>query len=373
MRIGINLLYLIPDVVGGTEIYARGLLSGLADLSPNEEFVVFVNRAADRWPLPSDSHFLRIICPIAGVNRVQRYFYEQLILPVLLRQYQVDLLHSLGYVGPLLAPCPTILTVHDTNFADLPKAMPFWKRISLALFSTLAAKRAAKIITDSEFSKTRISKIMRLPLEKIVVIYSAPLIDDTFHMSVDRWAEIKQLYGLNRPYIVAFGGARHKNIQVLVEAFASLQGKLEHDLVLIGRLPPEIKVAVVEKWYHLKERIIATGYIPRAHVWSLLSHADLFVFPSLYEGFGLPILEAQYSGVPVVCSFTAALPEVAGNGALFFDPRSAEDLAHIIYRVLTDTKLRREIIKKGKENVRRFSWHKAAQETLDVYYSVIRK
>jgi len=365
MRVGINLLYLIPGIVGGTETYAAGLLRGLAQVASDDEFFIFVNRAAAGWPLPASPNFTRVLCPITGLNRVQRYLYEQIRLPLLLRQYGVDILHSLGYVGPVLASCPSVVTVHDANFVDL-ESIPAWRKIVLRLFVTLAAKRAQIIITDSDFSKNRLAKVLKLPIRKITVIHAAPVVDDG---PVLDWSEIKQLYSIKEPYLVAFGGkAVHKNIVTLIKAFEVLGQEFEHSLVLIGHLPPNVKLTAIEE--HLRGRIFATGYIPRAHIWPLLSHAELFIFPSLYEGFGFPVLEAQHAGVPVVCSSGGALPEIAGDGAMYFNPLSVENLVQVIRRVLLSSEMRNALVRKGKENLKRFSWQKAAQQTVAIYKSV---
>src|SRR2546422_29023 len=116
MRIGLNLLYLLPGIVGGTETYASGLLSGLSRIGSTDEFLIFVNKQAEDWQLPPGGNFTRVVCPVSGLNRFKRFVYEQSILPRLMREYNVDVLHSLGYVSPLFAHCPTLVTIHDLNF-----------------------------------------------------------------------------------------------------------------------------------------------------------------------------------------------------------------------------------------------------------------
>jgi glycosyltransferase involved in cell wall biosynthesis len=364
MRVGINLLYLIPGIVGGTETYAAGLLRGLAQVASDDEFFIFVNRAAAGWPLPASSNFTRVVCPITGFNRVERYLYEQIGLPLLLRRYGVDIVHSLGYVGPVFTPCPSVLTVHDANFVDV-SSMPAWRRTVLRVFVTLAAKRARVVITVSDFSKRRILETLRLPASKITVIHEAPLVEGGLVLD---WSEIKGLYGIREPYLIAFGGkAVHKNVITLIKAFAVLGQEFEHSLVLIGHLSPDVDLTAIEKDCRLRDRVCATGYIPRAHIWPLLSHAEIFVFPSMYEGFGLPVLEAQRAGVPVVCSSAGALPEIAGDGAIYFNPQSMENLVQVIRRVLLSSEMRNALVRKGKENLKRFSWQEAAQQTVAIY------
>lgn len=371
MRIGINLLYLLPGIVGGTETYAAGLLYGLASLDSGHEFVVFVNRNADQWPLPN-GNFTREVCPVDGRNRQERYKFEQLRLPFLLSKCHIDLVHSLGYVGPILSPCPAVVTIHDTNYIDLAASMPAIRHIPLRMISTAAAKSASSVITVSTFSRQRIIELLGIPQNKIVVIHEAPQLGIAEKTNVLDWQNIQHLYNIALPYIVAFGGgAIHKNISRLIQAFAQIAGKVEHQLVLIGHLPPNYSVDISDRIPGLQSRVITTGYVPSDHVGQLLSHADLFVMPTLYEGFGLPVLEAQQVGTVVACSTAGSLPEVAGAGAALFDPMSVESMAETIFRCIVDSELRARLYREGQENLKRFSWEKTAQETLAVYHEVI--
>ena len=371
MRLGINLLYLIPSVVGGTETYAAGLLQGLATIASDDEFVIFVNREAAGWSLPLKPNFTRVVCPVTGSSRVQRYYFEQIRLPLLLRQQRIDLIHSLGYVGPIISPCPSIVTIPDLNYVDLAQAVPSHRWLALRLVSTQAARTASAIITISEFSKKRLCETLKLPADKITVTHLAPH-PEAISSSTENWPELRQRYGIREPYIVAFGGgAVHKNIATLLQGFIMLSEQLPHDLVLIGHLPPNVDMATISQQHELRGRIIATGYVPGTHIRPLLSHADIFVLPSLYEGFGLPVLEAQQAGIAVACSTAGSLPEIAGDGAVFFDPKSADDLARTVSTVLATPATRNNLIRRGQENLQRFSWQKTAQETLSVYIKAL--
>jgi len=371
MHIGINLLYLLPGVVGGTELYAAGLIQGFSAINHEDKFIIFVNQEAADWPLPRAANIVRIICPVKGSNRSRRYLFEQSSLVNLLKKHKVDLVHSLGYVGPLASPCPSIITIPDLNYIDVAKDMRFVKRLLLRFFSTLAARRSDHIITISCFSKRRLNQALRLPNNKITVTYLAPGAKLN-RGGEDSWPELAPLYRIKGPYIAAFGGgALHKNIPRLIQAFAALKDQVPHSLVLIGRLPPDVNLATVSKEKGLNDRVIATDYVPSAHINTLLCHADLFVLPSLYEGFGMPVLEAQQASVAVACSTAASLPEVAGKGAMYFDPKSIEAISEAIYRCLFDSRMRMELCRLGQENLKRFSWERAAAETLAVYRQVL--
>jgi glycosyltransferase involved in cell wall biosynthesis len=371
MKIGINLLYLLPGVVGGTETYAAGLLHGLAEIDDRNEYVIFVNRESESWPLPQAVNFTRVVCPVQAAGRAFRYLFEQVRLPRLLAQYHIEVVHSLGYVGPLLAPCPSVVTIPDLNYMTLRHSMPGVKRTALHFFSMQSAKRANHVITISDFSKREICRTIKLDPGKITVTHLGPMRNGATSSSVN-WMELTKRYRIREPYVVAFGGRTlNKNIPHLIRAFALVKDTFPHSLVLIGHLPADVDLATESEG--IRDRMTMTGYVPEEHVLPLLSHADLFVLPSLYEGFGLPVLEAQQATVAVACSTAGSLPEVGGEGALYFDPTSIVHIADTIRRCLADETLRSELILKGCANLSRFSWDKTARETLSVYQAVFKQ
>lgn len=369
MRIGINLLYLLPGVVGGTETYAAGLLQGLAEIDRRNEYVVFVNLESENWPLPAA--YTRVVCPVRAANRASRYLFEQVRLSRLLVQYRIDVVHSLGYVGPLFARCPSVVTIPDLNYIAMKQSMPSMKRILLRFFSIRSAQRANRVITISDFSKSEIFRTIKLDPGKITVTHLGTIRNGASN-SPGNWIELTRRYRIRPPYVTAFGGGVvHKNIPRLIRAFALVKDTFPHSLVLIGHLPADVDLAAESEG--TRDRITITGYVPEKDVLPLLGHADLFVLPSLYEGFGLPVLEAQRAEVAVACSSAGSLPEVGGHGALYFDPVSVENIAHTIRHCLADEKLRRRLILKGRENLTRFSWDKTARETLSVYQDAVNE
>ena len=367
MKIGINLLYLLPGIVGGTETYAAGLLNGLAGIDTKDKFVVFVNRESAVWPIPNQSNFSRVICPVNATSRSSRYFFEQFRLPLLLSKHRIDIIHSLGYVGPLLTPCFSVVTIPDLNFIALKHTLPRRKIFFLRFFSSQSVRWANRAITISNFSKKEISRNIKLEPGKITVTHLGSVKNDT-SAHLENWEEVNEIYRISRPYIIAIGGGTlHKNIPRLIKAFDILKKSFPHSLVIMGRLPADVNLSVESIGTELKDRILTTGYVPEKHILPLLRNADLFVLPSLYEGFGLPVLEAQQAGVAVACSNAASLPEVAGHGALYFDPNSIEDIADAIECCLGNSDLRSQLILKGRENLSRFSWKETALKTLTVY------
>ncbi len=361
MRIGWNALYLRKGVINGTSVYAEQLIKAILELSADKLYYLYLNRDLADFPVPDAPNLRRIICPISPKNRAVRYAYEQAILPRLARRHRLDLLHSLNTIAPLILPCPSVVTLHDTRFVVLSEDMSALRRRIVITFTASSSRRAVRIIAVSEFAKREMIKHLALPAEKIDVIHSgagstAPICYG------EQAAAIRAQYGIRQPYIAAIGGGYpHKNIPRLLSAFAQLQADFPHDLVLIGKLPPNVAPE------QLAERIRPIGYVPHAHLPTLLNSAELFVLPSLYEGFGLPALEAQAADVPLVCSNAASLPEIAGEGAYYFDPHNVESIAEALRACLRDAALRQALRAKGRTNLARFSWQGAAHSTLAVY------
>jgi glycosyltransferase involved in cell wall biosynthesis len=359
-RIGLNLLYLIPDVVGGTETYARGLLRGISTQNKRYQIVLFINRETDAQLPDEFSSFERIVCPVNATHREKRYFFEQVHLPRLLKENGIALLHSLGYTAPLFAGCPSVVTVHDLNFKAFGQSMPWVRRSALAFFVRGSLVRSDRVITVSEFSRREILSSYNIDSHKVVVIHEAALIPES-GVGVERNNDFNNVH-LPERYFVAFSSPSvNKNIPRLLEAYRRLRehNRISHKLILIGHAPREVNARLTD--------LIVAGYIPRAHVLAILRGAEFLVFPSFYEGFGLPVLEAMMCGVPVVCSNAASLPEIGGEAALYFNPYSTDDLVNAIEIVANDPVLRESLRQRGYENVKRFSWETTAAKTLTVY------
>ncbi|MGA8728522.1 MAG: glycosyltransferase family 1 protein [Terracidiphilus sp.] len=356
MRIALNLLYLIPTEFGGGETYARGLLCGLADCQGADEIFVYVNKSARDWPLPENGTFRKSICSISGRRRIIRYLYEQLVFPVLLLRDRIDVVHSLGNVSPLLAPCSAVVTISDLYFKHFAKNMSFFRLAALRFFVSLSARRSDQIITVSEFSRRELCREFPSAEKKITVTHLATQHRPAFHNS----HYVDDTFRIGSPYFVAFSSESvHKNIEKLIEAYTYARNHdgLLHKLVILGKPiqnAPEV------------EGIAYTGYLSDSTLLTILGGASFLIFPSLYEGFGLPLLEAMAIGVPVACSTAGSLPEVAGDSALLFCPTSPLAIRSALVRMSTDGELRDLLRSKGYENLKRFSWQKTAAETYRV-------
>jgi glycosyltransferase involved in cell wall biosynthesis len=370
MRIGLNLLYILPSVGGGTYIYALSLIKALAERDHENEYFVFVGREAANLEIVKQSNFRIVRCPIPARRRPVRYAWEQAVLPWQVRRLKIDLLHSLGYVAPLLIKCANVVTIPDVNWVN-HEGMSSGRRATLKCFVTSSARQSDHILTISRFSKQEIVAHTKVSSEKVTVTHLGPRAVGT-EKTEGLWETLRTQYQLPPKYVVAFSSpSTHKNIPRLVQAFIEATEGLPHKLVLIGHLPDSFRKDSANPAF--QNKILTTGFVPDEHVPLLLGHAELFVFPSCYEGFGIPILEAQQAGVAVASSTAGSLPEVAGDGAEFFDPYSVNQMAGVIRNCLTDVELRSSLRRHGFSNLSRFSWNKTAAETLEVYGGVCRK
>lgn len=367
MRIGINLLYMIPRRNGGTETYALSLIRSLSVLDSANEYFVFVNRESAGLELGCGSNFRKIICNVVASIRSFRYGWEQFVFPIMLHRWKLNVVHSLGYVGPLFINSPSVVTIPDVNSVTVGHMVPATRRIPLVLLGRWIAKRSERVITISQFSKQEIVKCFGIAEEKIRVVHLGPGWS-AFDQKPGSWEQIKKRYSIRDAYITAFAGGNfpHKNLPRLFEAFRSMSAMRDIELLIIGALSTDLSREALRNG----ARIRSLGFVDTTDLASILAHGALNVFPSLYEGFGLPALEAQSAGSPLACSDAGSLPEIAGEGAYYFSPVSVDSMSSAISRCLDDCGLRSRLIQKGYQNVERFSWQKTALETLAIYREV---
>ena len=288
-----------------------------------------------------------------------RYFWPEIRLSLEIAMHPPDVLFSPSRALPLVLPKRTVTTIHDVGFIPFPSERKKLSKEYLLMTSRRAAQRSDHILTVSEFSKNEIIKYFSIDPKKITVTYLG-YDKDRYIPSHGR--------AVGRPYIVCTGRReRRKNIIGLIKGYELLvaqRGSDAPDLVFIG--PPghhshEIDAALAQSPAHHSIRIL--NWLPEDEKIALLQYALVAVQPSLYEGFGLPVIEAQSCGIPIACSHAGSLPEVAGEGAVFFDPTNYESIAHALDRCIHETSLRQTLIEKGFENSKRFSWKECAENT----------
>jgi glycosyltransferase involved in cell wall biosynthesis len=281
-----------------------------------------------------------------------------------------DVLFVPAHVLPLIHPRRTVVTIHDLGYLKFPEAHPWQQRLYLSLSTWWNVRVASRIVADSVATKRDIIEYFRLDPAKIVVVY--PGVDERLSRIQDGEAvqAVKTRYGIDGRYFLYLGRLQpRKNLSAIVRAFSRLLPELELDyrLVLAGKrgwLTNELFSLIAD--LKLGERVVLPGYIADRDKAVLLSGAEAFVFPSLHEGFGLPVLEAQACGCPVITSNTSSLPEVAGSAALLVDPADHVAISDAMGRIVHEPMLQMQLRKAGYQNLQRFSWTLAAQQVLDV-------
>lgn len=371
MRIGLNLLFLIPNEVGGTETYSTSLIEALSEVDNSNQYYLFINKESRGLTFPLAGNFHRVNCPVTAKNRFYRFVWEQVILPIQVLIYRLDVLHSLGYISPLLLSCKSVVTIHDLNFISIPEVFTPFTRFVQRIFVTLSAIRATQIIVVSGYIQSQLQGYIPSIYNKVSVVYEAPKRKSADLLREEEWSKLKGRYNLNKPYLFVFSSLTpHKNIPRLLMAFKQLQEKgVDCQLVVAGH-QPEKKPSLLEIAGQLGLEscdVIFTGFLPQTDIEVLLSHAALFVFPSLYEGFGLPALEAMSHGIAVACSNRGSLPEITGKAAILFDPLDINEISERLRQIMTDDMQKGELTKQNVENLKRFSWKKTAIQTIELY------
>lgn len=381
MRVGINALFLQKPATGMGQ-HLLHLLEGLDSLDDrDQQYTLLAPRVRRAYTLraPQLSDRFREVEVVTRLARlgenVEQVWWEQAGIVLAGSREKVDLLHSPYWSNPLWSPWPTVVTVHDVIQFVLPEYA--WRKISRMYFGLVSAgaRRADAIITVSECSKADIVKILGVAPERIHVIGNA--VDDTLYPVRDAWLlkSVRERYGIGPRFILYFGGFDlRKNVPRIIEAYSRLPEHLrkEYGLVIAGRyqnlghpLFPDPREVVAR--LGLESNVVFTGQIREQDKAPLFSAATVFVFPSLYEGFGIPVLEAMACGTPVVTSNVSALPEVAGDAGMLVDPYQPDAISSAVANLLDSQSLRDDLSRKGLERARLFTWNGVAEQTLRVY------
>ncbi len=350
----------------GNEVYVRNLLNEFAALDPASEFIAHVSaEEAAQW-VPA-----RFRKPRVSANPFYRLGFD---LVRQLRRLKPDLVH-VQYTAPLACPVPIVATVHDVSYLEHPEFFPVFRLWQLRTTVARTVRRAACVLTPSEFSRQAIARVYGEDDGKVVVVPNGvspafrPLPRETAA------ARVRARFGIPAPYVLTVGDLQpRKNQAGLVRAFEELMFErpgLTHHLVLVGKETfhaSEIRQRAGRSRF--ARRIHFTGFVNDDELLQLYAGCDLFVFPSFYEGFGIPILEAMACGRAVACSNTSAMPEVADAAAILFDPRSIAEMVRAMRDLLLDEELRVRMERLGAQRAVQFSWERAARKTLEVYYDV---
>lgn len=352
----------ISDKMHGIARYSYNLIENIAEIDTENEYILLSGYTELQVFSSRYKNFKFIKCntPLYSIR-------EQLIIPPILKRERADLYHSPTFSAPIYQPCKVIMTVHDMIHLISGKSIHklYYKNIVKR-----AMMKAAAVITVSEHSKCDIIKWIGIPEKKIHVTYNG--IEERFKPSPDKTLpdEIKKGYGISDRYILFVGNQKsHKNVTVILKAFkmAVEKERLTHHLILVGIKEDIIEDKKNEIGDKFNNRIIYIDNLTDDDLIKLYQFADLFLSPSLYEGFGLPMLEAMACGIPVITSNRTSIPEVTGDAAILVDPENIQEIANAIGKVLKDENLRKDLIRKGLERAKMFSWKKMAEETLELY------
>jgi glycosyltransferase involved in cell wall biosynthesis len=359
VRIGINALYLIPGGVGGTEIYLRELLAALADLDQTNEYLVFTNLETQFDLVPKQANFHWKPQAVHARFRPARILWEQIVLPFEAARYRLDVLFNPGFTAPLFSPCRQVTVFHDLQHKRHPEYfrwfdLPFWQ-----FLLWMAAHRSHRLIAVSEATRSDLLRFYSIPKERIAVVHHG--VEPAFSR-LDR--------SHTESYLLCVSTLHpHKNLPRLIRAY----GRKKRDFRLILAGLRGFHAEAIERLIEdlkLQDSVRITGWVPREELYSLYARARAFVYPSTFEGFGMPVLEAMAAGIPVACSDIPPLREVAADAALFFDPLNEDDIASGIERVMSDASLQERLTTAGRERARPFTWVRCAEQTLKVLSDV---
>jgi len=385
LRIGINALFLQKPATGLGQ-HLINLLRALDKCDRRNEYVLLSPRfrrayAVTRPQFSDRFHEVEVVTMLARLGEnFEKLWWEQIGIVSASRKEQVDLLHSPYFASPLLSPVPTVVTIHDVIPLILPE---YGRRQSSQLYNWLvatAARRARAIIAVSECSKRDIERTLGIPGHRIHVIGNA-VDTEQYYPVTDSWKlkAVRERYSIPQRYLLYFGGFdTRKNVLRLIRAYASILPRMEEKipLVIAGRLHllghplyPDPRPLVRE--LGLENHVLFTGQIREEDKAPLYSGAELFLFPSLYEGFGMPVLEAMACGTAVITSNGSALPEVVGDAGVLIDPTSEEAIGQAILELLADHDRRADLAARARLRARGFNWSQVAEQTVRVYEEVM--
>jgi glycosyltransferase involved in cell wall biosynthesis len=364
-RIGVNALYLIPGGVGGTEIYLRGLLEALALIDPANRYFVFTNRETGPDLVPKAGNFTQVPQPVRAASRPARILWEQTALPLAAVRLRLDVMLNPGFTAPLLCPCPQVTVFHDLQHKRHPEYfrwfdLPFWN-----FFLFWSAQVSRLLLADSPATAADLARYYRMPDSRMCVVRLG--VDPVFFELASRRRPERFLLAVSTLH-------PHKNLDGLLRAFASFRTRHPDFRLVVCGIHGFFTGPLQElrDQLDLQDSVEFPGWIPRADLHDLYARAWAFIYPSLFEGFGLPVLEGLAAAVPTACSNIEPVSGIAGPAALQFDPRDGDAMAAALERIATDQVLRERLAEAGPLRAAEFSWIATARATLDALFQAMR-
>jgi len=355
--------------LGGNETYASNLIEALAEVDTQNRYTLYVTRQeaidryAHRWP----NVIVRKTLPHTPLIRIP------LTLAAELRRRPIDILH-VQYTAPPLAPCDTVVMIHDLSFEHIPETFKRRSWMQMRLTVRRTARSASHILTDSEYSRQDILRTYRLPPERVT---TTPLAASSRFKPVHD-TQVLARYRISGDYILAVGSIQpRKNIARLIRGYSRMLSQHSDNaprLVIVGKrawlFEDTIRAAAVSS---ANDKILFTGYVPESDLAALYTGALCFAYPSYFEGFGIPLLEAMRCGTPTITSDRTCFPEVVGDASLIIDPFDEESIAVGLWRMISDATLREQLRSRGFVQSSLFDWRQTARRTLDVYEQVFNR
>jgi glycosyltransferase involved in cell wall biosynthesis len=364
LHVGLDLLFLAPGATGGMETYARQLVPLLPAALPEARFTVFAGRElAQEWRTAGPWHpeIGLVALPASSTTRIARTAAQLTVVGGAATRAGVDVLHSLGNTAPLVGGHRRVVTMHDLIYLSHPETTTGLLAKGLSYIAPAVARQATRVIADSEATARELERLLGTARAKVDVIPLGPGLRPAVAPVPE--AELRAQLGLgDRPLVLSVSARRpHKNLMRLIEAIGRLP---DAALVLPGYSSGfEDELRAAARRAGAEDRVHLTGWIDDAQLEGLYAASRCLAFPSLAEGFGLPVLEAMVRDLPVACSAVSALPEVAGDAALLFDPMSVDAIAAAIGHLLQDAALRARLIERGRAQAARFTWDRTAAQT----------
>jgi len=370
MKIGIDIREFVHGKMTGIGRYLQNFLEWAAAEKPDVDFYLYANQYTR---LPLDATHLRVRLIPESIT----LFWDQLLLPLRMKKDKIDVFFSPYYKAPLISPCPTCVTIHDLLFLKYYDRgiREKVKNFFFVPFAKAVVGSATRVITDSRFSSQDIRHYLKTDPEKIDVVS----INTPRHFFPERdpfvLEEVRRRYGIPGPYLLYVGNFNlHKNIRNLLSAYARLQKKGPYHgySLVLGGVADHRSEALMETAaeLHLAGQVILTGHLAERDLRPLYSGATLFAFPSRYEGYGLPIMEAMACGTPVVCSDRTSLPETAGGAALMVDPDDIPAIAAAMKVLIDDKSMRNEFIQKGLARVKEINARPSAERIFEILLAI---
>jgi glycosyltransferase involved in cell wall biosynthesis len=366
MKIGLMLRHLRTQP-GGIGTYTASLVPRLLELDRTNDYFLLYRDEACRGSYSAYPNVTEIVIP--GSSKLA---WDQVAVPKAASQYGLDLVFNPKLSIPLCAKCRTVFVLHGADWFVFPQNYEPLDRLYHCVVAPIYVRRADAVISVSEDATRRILESLRMKREKIATIHSA--VGERFRPIHDpeRLAAVRKKYDLPERFLLYVGQIYPmKNVGGIIKAYARLREVIPHKLVIVGRPTRRSKseLALIDR-YGLRGDVMVTGYVPDAEIPVFYNLAELFVFPSLYEGFGLPLLEAMACGCPIVTSAGGATEEVAGDAARLVNPRDPASIAEGIDDLLHDPAARSELVERGLQRAQRFTWERCAREVLQVLHSV---